>query len=89
MQKNNPAKNSKKQNKGEPVPQKNTLSTPGGESSDSPGLSHAVRGILVGSALGVFAVLLGIWDSMPRALVLGGIGGLLAGVTLAKLRSRK
>lgn len=89
MQNNDPAKNSKEQGKGGQEPPQSTLSTPGGESSDSPGLGHAVRGILVGAALGVFAVLLGIWDSMPGAMVLGGIGGLLAGITLGKLRRRK
>lgn len=87
MQKNNPARNSKKQSRDEQTPA--PLSTPGGRSSDSPGLSHAVRGILVGGALGVIAVLLGIWDDMPRALFLGGIGGLLAGLTLARIRRKK
>ncbi len=41
-----------------------------------------VRGILIGGSIGVFAVLFGFVDSLPRAFGLGLIGGALAGLTV-------
>jgi len=41
-----------------------------------------IRGILIGGAVGVFAVLFGIADSMPMAFGLGMIAGACAGLTM-------
>lgn len=48
-----------------------------------------VRGILVGAAVGVFAVLLGLYDDMFRAVGLGMIMGALAGLTLSRRGRRR
>ncbi|MEG2004972.1 MAG: hypothetical protein RR014_02950 [Bilophila sp.] len=50
--------------------------------------SFIIRGMLIGGSLGVFGALAGFSDSMPRAFLVGMIGGVLAGLTLA-LRHRK
>ncbi|SHN50839.1 hypothetical protein [Desulfovibrio litoralis] len=59
------------------------------DNSDSPGLGSAVRGILIGTSLGAFSVIFGFYDSMPKAIALGSIGGFLAGITLSKIHQRK
>lgn len=50
--------------------------------------SYIVRGILIGGSLGVFAALLGLSDSIPRAFGVGMIGGFLAGITLERRRRK-
>jgi len=47
------------------------------------------RGILVGASLGVFAAIFGIVDNMPRAFFLGMTAGVLAGLTLHRLKARR
>jgi len=49
--------------------------------------NYLIRGILIGGSLGVFAGLLG-WMDMARGAALGMVGGFLAGLTLARRRSR-
>ncbi len=46
------------------------------------------RGVLIGSSLGVFAALAGLVDSMPRAFVLGGAAGALAGWTVWRRKKK-
>ncbi|HIU17880.1 MAG TPA: hypothetical protein IAB01_05435 [Candidatus Avidesulfovibrio excrementigallinarum] len=46
------------------------------------------RGILIGCSLGVILALAGFSDSLGRAFLVGGIAGALAGVTIARRRSR-
>lgn len=43
-----------------------------------------IRGILIGASLGVLLALAGFSDSLPRAFLLGGIAGALAGYTLGR-----
>lgn len=45
-----------------------------------------LRGILIGSSLGVLLALTGFSDSIPRAFFVGAIGGALAGYTLWRKR---
>lgn len=47
-----------------------------------------IRGILIGASLGVLLSLAGLSDSLPRAFVLGGIAGALAGFTLARKQGK-
>ncbi len=47
------------------------------------------RGFVVGSSLGVLLALGGFSDSMGRAFIVGGIGGILAGYTLWKRSTKK
>ena len=47
-----------------------------------------VRGILIGCSLGVILALAGFSDSLGRAFLVGGLAGALAGLTLARRRSR-
>ncbi len=49
--------------------------------------NHLLRGLLIGGSLGVFAALAGIVE-MREGLVLGGIGGFFAGITMAR-RAKK
>ena len=51
--------------------------------------SYIIRGVLIGGSLGIFAGLFGIVDNLPRAFLLGGIAGVLAGVTLVRVRRNK
>lgn len=50
---------------------------------------YIVRGLLIGGSLGVLATAFGIVDNMPRAFGVGMIAGVLAGLTMAKLRKGK
>ena len=50
---------------------------------------YIIRGVLIGGSLGIFAGLFGVVDNLPRAFLLGGIAGLLAGITLARARRNK
>lgn len=44
------------------------------------------RGVLIGASLGVLLTLAGFSDSIPRAFLVGGIGGAFAGYTLWRKR---
>lgn len=44
------------------------------------------RGILIGSSFGVLLALVGFSDSIPRAFLVGAVGGALAGYTLWRRR---
>jgi len=48
-----------------------------------------IRGILIGGAVGVFAVLFGLADSMPMAFGFGMIGGAFAGLTMKWRQSKR
>lgn len=51
--------------------------------------SFILRGILIGSSLGVLLALAGFAESLPRAFVVGMLGGALAGLTLGLKRRNK
>lgn len=49
-----------------------------------------IRGFVLGSSFGIFGFMLGVVGTMPRAIILGTISGLLAGLTLFIIdKSRK
>jgi len=50
--------------------------------------SFIVRGFLIGSSIGVFAVLLGIMNT-AEGIVFGSTAGLLAGLTAARLHEKR
>ena len=43
--------------------------------------SPIAKGFLIGSSLGILAVVFGITDSLPRSVLLGSLGGIFAGMT--------
>jgi hypothetical protein len=50
--------------------------------------AYILRGFLIGSSLGIFAVLLGFMNT-AEGIVFGSTAGVLAGLTSAKLQEKR